>query len=164
MGNPLTPPLLSLAKISSLSSDAMISMETNPFKAITISFSSPISCHHEALSGNMAFPSFCTMGEPPHHQWPQFKLSCPMCLINPWVIFPMDIIKKNSSSSNKLFQHWYWKESYFHMSQCERRGVAGPLLANQKDLKLVVWSLYSIWAHIFPNISFPPPTTIERPS
>ena len=43
----------------------MISMETNPFKAITISFSSPISCHHEALSGNMAFPSFCTMGDPP---------------------------------------------------------------------------------------------------
>ena len=40
-------------------------METNPFKAITISFSSPISCHHEALSGNMAFPSFCTMGDPP---------------------------------------------------------------------------------------------------
>ena len=57
MGNPLTPPLLSLTKILSLSSVAMISMERKPFKANSLSFSPPISCHYEALSGNMAFPT-----------------------------------------------------------------------------------------------------------
>ena len=38
------------------------------------------------------FPRLCTMADPPYHQGPQFKLSCPLCLISPWVTFPMDIM------------------------------------------------------------------------
>ena len=77
MGDPLTPPLLLLTKMLSLSSVAIISKQREPVKAVTVSFCSPTSCHYEALSGNMA------------------------------------------------------------MSQ-ERGGVAGPLLSNQKGLKLDV--------------------------
>ena len=79
------------------------------------------------------------------------------------VTFPMEIIIDFQmffrNGDFPIFGHFdpwrpLWREG----------GVAGPLLSNQKDLKLVVWSLYNIWAHILPHISFPPPTTIECPS
>ena len=47
----------------------------------------------------------------PHHQWPQFVLSCPQGPISLWMTLPMDIIdeSRNFSQKRPFFHFWpFW--------------------------------------------------------